>query len=148
MKRLSFAFCLLLGFSLPSTNAQDSRSASDPALVRATVKDYIEAYYAGDARRMKQTLHPHYLKHVIHGDIPMREKTGPQMIQVIGSEGPTDLPPAERTEQISVFDVAGDIASAKLVTPHWVDYLNSFEVGWTMENLVSSPANQLTSYFS
>lgn len=123
MKRLALglSLCLLLTLFNASTNALDNK-ADDSSAVRATVRNYIEAYYSGDARRMEQTLHPHYLKHVIHGDIPMREKTGLQMLHDVRT-GPTDVPPAERTEQISVLDVSGDIASAKLVTPHWVDYL-------------------------
>lgn len=123
MKRLAlgFSLCLLLTLFNPSTNAQDSQ-ADDSSAVRATVTNYIEAYYTGDAHRMQQTLHPHYLKHVIHGDIPMREKTAPQMVHDVRT-GPDDVPPAERTEQISVLDISGAIASAKLVTPHWVDYL-------------------------
>jgi hypothetical protein len=123
MKRLPFALCVVLSSFATSTYAQDNRSTNDSSVVDATVRDYIEAYYTGDAHRMAQTLHPHYLKHVIHGNIPMREKNGSQMVQAVRSQGPADLPQAERTEQISVLDVAGDIASAKLVTPHWVDYL-------------------------
>jgi hypothetical protein len=61
---------------------------------------------------------------VIHGNIPMREKTASQMMRDVRSDGaPTYLPQAERTEQISVLDVSGDIASVKLVTPRWVDYV-------------------------
>ena len=30
---------------------------------------------------------------------------------------------AQRTEQVTVLDVAGTIASAKLVTPGWTDYM-------------------------
>jgi len=44
--------------------------------IRSTVTDYIEGYYAGDACRMEQTLHPHYLKHMIHGDIPRGKRPG------------------------------------------------------------------------
>ena len=126
MKRLALGFglCLLLSLLNISTIAQNQKVASDDAsTVQATVKDYIEAYYTGDARRMEQTLHPHYLKHVIHGNIPVREKTGLQMVEDVRSQGPVDLPPAEQTEQISVLDISGDIASAKLITPHWVDYM-------------------------
>ena len=44
-------------------------------------------------------LHPHYLKHVIHGN-RIEEKTASQLMQVVCSEGaPADLPQAERTEQ-------------------------------------------------
>src|SRR5216683_3085520 len=124
MKRLVLGFGLsLLLFSI-LTNAQDNKpSGNESSAVRTTVRDYIEAYYTGDAHRMEQTLHPHYLKHMIHGNIPMREKTALQMEREVRSQGPADIPLAERTEQISVLDVSGDIASAKLITPHWVDYL-------------------------
>jgi ribosomal protein L21E len=78
MKRFVLGFGLsLLLLNLPvSTHAQDSKTVSDDSsAVRATVRDYIEAYYTGDAPRMEQTLDPHYLKQMIHGDIPIRQKT-------------------------------------------------------------------------
>lgn len=138
MKRLVLgcALCLLLTLFNPATNAQDNKIA-DSAAVSGTVRNYIEAYYTGDSQRLAQTLHPHYLKHMIHGDIPMREKTAPQMVDDVRT-GSDDIPSAERTEQISVLDIAGDIASAKLVTPHWVDYLTLTKFGgkWKILSVV------------
>ena len=124
MKRLvpAFALCLFLSLNIAAA-AQDSPTADDLSAVRATVTNYIEAYYTGDAHRMEQTLHPHYLKHMIHGNIPMREKTGSEMVREVRSYGIPDIPPGQRTEQVTVLDVAGTIASAKLVTPGWVDYM-------------------------
>ena len=122
MKHLAVTIALSLPLLLTLAAAQNNPSEAASA-VRATVTNYIEAYYTGDARRMEQTLHPHYLKHMIHGDIPMREKTGTQMVQEVRSNGPVDLPAANKTEQVSVLDIAGDIASAKLVTPGWTDYV-------------------------
>jgi Putative lumazine-binding len=125
MNRLAFGFGIsLLLVSGLSLTAQDNRSRSDDAsAVHATVTNYIEAYYTGNAARMQQTLHPHYLKHKIHGDIPMREQTGPQLVEEVRSGGGTNRTQAQRTEQVTVLDVAGNIASAKLVTPGWVDYV-------------------------
>lgn len=134
----SFALCLFVLLS-PSTNAQDSKTSSDdPSAVRATVTNYIEAYYTGDARRMERTLHPHYLKHMIHGAIPMREKTAGEMVREVRSHGAADLPAAQKTEQVSVLDIVGNIASAKLVTPGWVDYLTLSKVGgeWKILSVV------------
>ncbi len=87
---------------------------------------------------MEQTLHPHYLKHMIHGDIPMREKTGPQMMREVRSAGVPDMPAADKTEQVSVLDIAGGIASAKLVTPGWTDYLTLEKVNgeWKILSVV------------
>jgi hypothetical protein len=126
MKRFALGLSLSLLLLNVSAYAQQNRTANDdPSAVRATVRNYIEAYYTGDARRMEQTLHPHYLKHMIHGNVPMREKSGLQMVRDVSSQQgpPSDLPQAERTEEITVLDVSRDIASAKLVTPHWVDYM-------------------------
>jgi hypothetical protein len=59
MNRLALGLGVLLFFSL-SANAQDTQTPGDDAsAVRATVINYIEAYYTGDAARMEQTLHPH-----------------------------------------------------------------------------------------
>ena len=140
MKRLALGLCLLLPLFNISTNAQDKGTAStDSSSVRATIRDYIEAYYTGDAHRMERTLHPHYMKHLIHGDIPMREMTGSEMVQAVRSKGvPADISPVERTEQISVLDISGNIASAKLITPHWVDYmtLSKTDGAWKILSVV------------
>ena len=139
MRRLvpAFTLCMFLLLIIP-TQAQDNQTSTDAAAVRATVTNYIEAYYTGDARRMEQTLHPHYLKHMIHGNIPMRDKTGPQMVEEIRTNGVPDIPQAQRTEQVLVLDVAGTIASAKLVTPGWVDYvtLSKLDGEWKILSVV------------
>ena len=145
MKRLALGLglCLLLPLINIAVNSQDNKTdGNDSSIVRATVRDYVEAYYTGDAHRMEQTLHPHYLKHVLHGNIPMREKTGLQMVQDVHS-GPSDVPPAERIEQISVLDISGNIASAKLITPHWVDYLtlSKFDGQWKILSVVQQIEN-------
>jgi hypothetical protein len=106
--------------------------------VRVTVTNYIEAYYAGDSVRMEQTLHPHYLKHRIHRDIPMREQTGRELVQAVRNGGGTHMAQSQRTEKVTVLDVAGDIASAKLVTPGWVDYMTLSKINgeWKILSVV------------
>lgn len=135
MKHAALAFALCLTFNL---STQGQNKTDDSAGIRAIVTNYIEAYYTGDAPRMQATLHPHYLKHMIHGNIPMREWTGPQMVESIRSNGPADMPAGEKTEQVSVMDISGNIASAKLVTPHWVDYMTLQKVNgeWKILSVV------------
>ena len=139
MQRLAptLALSLFLLFNL-STSAQENKVPDDSSAVRATVTNYIEAYYTGDARRMEQTLDPHYLKHIIHGNIPMREKTAPEMLEEVRTHGIPDIPQAQRTEQVIVLDVAGNIASAKLVTPGWMDYVTLAKSGgeWKILSIV------------
>ena len=140
MKRFATAaalsFFLLFNFS---ANAQDTNaSADDSSAVRATVKNYIEAYYTGDARRMEQTLHPHYLKHIIHGDIPVRERTAAEMLKEVAKNGPAEMPAASKTEQFEGLDVSKIIASAKPITPGWTDYVTLEKVAgnWKILSVV------------
>ncbi len=137
MTRLTLALSLILFFNL-STKAQEKRTSDAASVVRTAVTNYIQGYFTGDAQRMEQTLHPHYLKHVIHGASPMHEMTGPEMMKTVRSEGVPDLPTPSKTEQVTVLDVAGDIASAKLVTPGWTDYMTLSKVNgeWKILSVV------------
>ena len=119
---LSLFTLLLFNFSA----ATQQPKTSDELAIRAVVTDYIEGYYTGDASRMEKSLHPHYLKHTIsdsQGKVRMTETTGLQILQDVRTAGPANVPASERKEEITVLDLAGDIASAKLVTSHWTDYL-------------------------
>ena len=128
MNRLALGWSLLLLLSL-STNAQNNETPGDDvSAVRSTVTNYIEAYYTSNAARMEQTLHPHYLKQKIHGNIPVREQTRADLVQAARTGEGTHLTEAARTEQVTVLDVAGNIASAKLVTPGWTDYMTLTKV--------------------
>jgi len=118
---LSVVALLLIGFAFAN---QPPKPSADSDAIRATVNDYIQSYYTRDAARMERALHPHYLKHTISGSadsLKMTEKTGLQMVEDVRSGRP--FPADQRGEQITVLDINGDIASAKLVTPGWVDYL-------------------------
>ena len=114
---------------------------TDEEAVRATITNYIEAYYTGDAGRMEKSLHPHYLKHTISGSdgkLRMSEWTGLQMVQDVRTHPPSSLPASERKQQITVLDITGDVASAKLVTARWVDYmtLSKWNGEWKIVSVV------------
>jgi hypothetical protein len=143
MKHL-IGICLsLLLLSTIATSAQNTQTTTDESsAVSATVTNYIEAYYRGDADRMEQTLHPHYLKHVIHANIPMREMTAPEMVAAV-RRGQPNIPQSDRVEQVKVLDVSGNIASAKLITPGWVDYmtLTKESRGWKIISVLQKIEN-------
>ena len=123
MNRLALGLSVVLFFTRLNQCTKQRNSRGRCVGLRSTVTNYIEAYYTGNADQMKQTLHPHYLKQKIHGNIPVREQTGADLVQAARSGEGTHLTQAERTEQVTVLDVAGNIASAKLVTPGWTDYM-------------------------
>jgi len=143
MKHPSFCLALLFLLNLLTFSQTAKAPNDDSSAVKDTVRNYIEAYYSGDAARMEQTLHPHYLKHMIHGDIPMREKTGVDMLEAVRSQGIPDIPQQQRTENITVLDVSENMATAKLVTPGWVDYLTLLKSdgGWKILSVVQRIEN-------
>ena len=93
---------------------------------------------------MDQTLHPHYLKHMIHGgDIPIREKTGAQMVAEIRKNGPADLPADQKTRtgdgprycRRHRVGQAGDT---------WMDGLyDALEGRWQLEDSLCGAAHRL-----
>ena len=141
MKRFALGLGLLMAFLLNLSATTELHKTAETSSIRATITDYIEGYYTGDAARMEKSLHPHYLKHVISGsarETRMTEKTGLQMVQDVRSNGPVQASASEQREQISVLDVAGDIASAKLVTSGWTDYitLSKWNGEWKIVSVV------------
>jgi hypothetical protein len=60
------------------------------------------------------------------------------MVREVRTHGPADLPQSNKTEEVTVLDIAGSIASAKLVTPGWVDYMTLEKVGggWKILSVV------------
>jgi len=147
MKRITLSlgiFAVLL-LNLGAAN-EPQKSVSDQSAIRATITDYIEGYYTSDAARMERSLHPHYLKHTISGTegaLKMTEKTGLQMVQEVRSGNPGGVPASERKSRITILDVSNDIASAKLVTPHWTDYLTltRWNGQWKIVSVVLREAN-------
>ncbi|HTS08473.1 MAG TPA: nuclear transport factor 2 family protein [Candidatus Eisenbacteria bacterium] len=132
------AVTLALFWAVVASAQTPNSSTDDSAAIRDTVTNYIEGYFTGDAARMERTLHPYYLKHIIHGDISMRERTGAQMMKEVRAIGVPDMPATHKTEQVTVLDVSGVIASAKLVTPEWTDYitLNKVDGRWEILSVV------------
>ncbi|MGA8149655.1 MAG: nuclear transport factor 2 family protein [Terriglobales bacterium] len=146
MKRSALGLGLLTLLLLNFASATSEQQTPDQAAIRATVTDYIQGYYAGDAARMERSLHPHYLKHTIsgeYGELKMSETTGLQILQDVRTAGPTNLPPSERKQEITVLDIAGDIASAKLVTANWTDYvtLSKWNGEWKIVSVVLREAD-------
>ena len=111
---------------LIASAAQPTRAAGDDkAAIRATIADYLEGYYLSDVTRMKRSLHPHYLKHTIsgsNGELSITDKSAMEMIQEVRNK--KEITPAtDRREDITIFDITGDVASAKLVASHWTNYV-------------------------
>jgi len=135
----------LLAIVLLATGARVVRAqtAAESAAIRATALDYAEGWYAGDGDRMGRALHPELVKRILVSDTA----TGRSFVQTMGTSalvngtrhGYGKGTPADRQRKdVTVLDVFGNAAIAKVVMADWVDYLQLVRVDgrWLIVNVL------------
>ena len=114
-------------------------AASEDA-VRSVVMDYMEGWFEGNAGRMKQALHPDFVKRCrgIEGDNPdaLETLSARDMIDATADgEGRREDAP-DRQIQIRIDHLSGGIARAQCFCHRYVDLLHLIEMpdGWKIVN--------------
>jgi ketosteroid isomerase-like protein len=114
--------------------AQTTAAADLDAIV-GSVTDYFEAWFDGDAARMRRCLHPRLAKRrPPRGDeTEIQEVSYDEMIADTSS-GPK--PQFDRRITVSVLDVAADIATVKVESEPFDEYLHLARIGgrWLILN--------------
>ena len=103
------------------------------AAIVATVLDYFEGWFDGDAARMERALHPALAKR----GPELRTVTREQMVAwTAEGEGKSEDPGPGRRIDVTVVDVHGDIASAVVDSDVYREYLHLVrtEDGWKIVN--------------
>ena len=110
------------------------------AAVEAVAADYIEGWYHGDVARMDRALHDDLAKRtMVHDEASntqmLRVVTKQRMLELTASGGGDD---PEATFTITVDDISGEIASARTISPEYVDYLQLVKTldGWKIANIL------------
>src|SRR5690348_13616142 len=104
------------------------RQAEDLAAIRQAALDYAQGWYEGDAERMRRSLHPELAKRAILRDPQTGEERFSRLNQQRMVEltqqggGHDDVPPDQRSYDVAILDVCGDIASVRADTTEYVDY--------------------------
>ena len=118
----------------------------DAEAVRRAVQDYFQAWYTGDANRARRCLHPDLAKRRVaydpaSGTWILRHVDARRMVQLMEQGGGSNLPEADRWQDITVLDVVKDIASAKFVSHEYVEYLHLARFGqdWLIVNTLWEP---------
>lgn len=112
----------------------------DVAEVEAIARDYIEGWYTGDSERMARSLHAELVKRVPSmekdaADGQLRVVSRAEMVQLT-ADGGGDAPGAN--VDILIDDVSTDIATARVVSPDYLDYLHLVKTadGWKIANVL------------
>jgi hypothetical protein len=143
LRRLRIHCLLPLALLAAATTTARAQTAADAAAIRATVLDYAEGWYAGDADRMARALHPELVKRILVSDTV----TGQSFVQTMGASalvngtrhGYGKSTPADRQQKdVTVLDVFGNAAVAKAVMADWIDYLQLVRVDgrWLIVNVL------------
>jgi len=109
----------------------------DREAIIATAADYIESWLSGDAERMRRCLHPELAKRSLSDRDPQRVDhiTAEEMVRATG-EGRGKKHRAGH--EIEIFDVNGAIATVRVTSVPYVDYLHLARFGgvWLIVNVL------------
>lgn len=104
---------------------QGAGTDPDRAAIRQAALDYAEGFYEGSAERMARALHPALLK---RGLLPPGVEN--RFLQLMNAEMLIDLtdsargrPSGDRHLDFALFDLGDDVASARIFTDQFNDYL-------------------------
>src|SRR3954462_6928497 len=101
-----------------------AQTAADSGGIRQAALDYIEGYYEGNGERMERALHPELAKRIVRTNEQGRSQLSQMsaMSLVLGTRagGGKDIPAAERHDDVTIFDIYQNAASAKIYASGWV----------------------------
>ncbi len=110
-------------------------------IVRAAL-DYIDGYFTGNAVRMQRALHPELAKRIANvnpnGATTLGNMGAMTLIDQTGYGGGRSIPKENRRNDVTVFDLQGNAASAKINAGDWIDYLHlaRFNGRWVIVNVL------------
>lgn len=152
MQRLVTLFLLILFVSVVQVQVQAQEQTpaqtasqpkpSDAELIKQTALDYIEGWYEGNAERMERALHPELAKRIVRTDARGRSSLGSmgamQLVQYTRASDGKDIPKDKQQKDVTVLDIFGNAASAKVVAADWIDYLHlaKWNGRWVIVNVL------------
>ena len=150
MQRLTTLFFILLFVSVIQVRVQAQEKApnkapaatSDADQIKQTALDYIEGWYEADAARMERALHPEMAKRIVNTDARGRSFFNHMgamwLVQGTRVSAGKNIPKEKQQKDVTVLDVFGNAASAKIIAADWIDYLHlaKWNGRWVIVNVL------------
>lgn len=123
--------------------AQEEMSEDEKGIIQAG-KDYFEAFYLGDGEREAKALHPELAKRYVRKNQQGREflAYSPRgMLIEYAASGAAKADLAEKNIKVEIFEVNGNIASGKVVSSDFYDYVHFVKLNgqWYVLNVLWTP---------
>jgi Putative lumazine-binding len=115
------------------------RALTDEIAIGNVAQAYIESWLDGDGERMRSTLHPMLAKRGLeHGPdaTPGLQDLDTDYIVASAARGPR--PQYKRDVEVTILDLAHNVASVKVLSEPFVDYLHLAKIDgrWWIVNVL------------
>ncbi len=106
--------------------------------IRNRVLDYVEGWYEGNSARMERALSPHLAKRRVVSHEEIWDVTKDWMVDATGNGRGRIEDPEKGIKEITILDQTETIASVKLVSNLFVDYLHLVKTNgdWAIVNVL------------
>ena len=115
----------------------------DLKAIEQTVLDYIEGFYDGDDARMERALHPELAKRIAYLDAAsgrgaLAEMSALALTKLTRQKADRPTPAVERQQEVVVFGIYNNAASARVIASTWIDYLHLSRLNgrWVIVNVL------------
>ena len=143
MRFVLLAFLAWTAFAALTAPAASAQTEEDSAAIRAAALDYIEGWYAGDAERMARGVHPALVKRIVAvnrdtNEAYIDDMGAGQLVAGTRAAYGRQTPEDQRRTDVTIFEVFGNAASAKIDAGGWIDYLHLAKIDgrWTIVNVL------------
>jgi hypothetical protein len=132
---------LLVTALLGVATSADAQTRADSAAIRATALDYIDGWYNADGPRMERALHPELAKRMAYTDngrSRLIQMTAMTLVQSTRGGGGSDIPAAQRKNEVRILDIYEGVASVRVDAAGWIDYMHMVRWNgqWKIINVV------------
>lgn len=115
--------------------------------ITKAIMDYAEGWYEGDAARMENCLHPDLAKRVMQVDAKSGESKlvgmdAAKLIEYTKAGYGKSTPKDKQKKDVTILDVYGNAATAKLGMAGWIDYMHlarQDDGKWLIVNVLWEP---------
>lgn len=142
MKKPFVLLIVFLALSFPSFGQSENQAQEKEAITKAAL-DYIEGWFEGNAERMDRALHSRLAKRMVvpnpqGGPERFIDLTKDQMVEATGKGGGKAVAPEKRAVKVTVLDIYRGIASVRVDSVAYIDYLHlaKSEGGWKIVNVL------------
>jgi hypothetical protein len=105
-----------------------SGTVASTAAIRQAALDYIEGWYEGNADRVARVLHPQFVRRIaavtVAGDDFFLHDDREKFLAGVRAGGDRAVPPDVRAIRLSVLDAARTLASVRVDSAYYVEYLS------------------------